>query len=157
MATATVNVRTGTVPSRLQLHPIPVFLLHTTEENIPRVVGKNEREIKLFEFRPLIKRLSGGENIAIVRKAKHVSVETTFRRRFDDFKEIFLIPIPAECNGRPNQVVMPENIEKILKFILSNRKVMLQEIAGSPQIPFFYRYLSFIQGTYVKFISWCLA
>ena len=56
-------------------------------------------------------------------------LKTTICRLYADFKRGRTNTEDAERPGRPAEVAMPENTKKILKIILSERKVKLQEIA----------------------------
>ena len=55
--------------------------------------------------------------------------KTTICRWYADFKRGQTNTEDAERPGRPTEVATPENTKKILKIILCNRKVKLQEIA----------------------------
>ena len=56
-------------------------------------------------------------------------LKTTICRWYGDFKRGRTNTEDAERLGCPTEVATPENTEKILKIILSDRKVKLQEIA----------------------------
>ncbi|XP_055307605.1 histone-lysine N-methyltransferase SETMAR-like, partial [Sitodiplosis mosellana] len=53
----------------------------------------------------------------------------TIKRWFADFKRGRTDTDDAERSGRPNEAVIPENITKINKMIMADRKLKLQEIA----------------------------
>ena len=42
---------------------------------------------------------------------------------FADFKRECTNTDDAECSGRPNSAVVPENIEKVPKMVLADRKL----------------------------------
>ncbi|KAF7278717.1 hypothetical protein GWI33_008093 [Rhynchophorus ferrugineus] len=56
-----------------------------------------------------------------------VPSETTIKRWFADFKRGRRDTDDAERNGRPNEVVAPENIEKIRKIVLNDRKARISK------------------------------
>nr|XP_040579057.1 protein GVQW3-like [Lepeophtheirus salmonis] len=62
-------------------------------------------------------------------KKKGEGQKTTIKRWFADFKRTGTDD--TERPGRPNEAIIPENIEKILKIIMGNCKVKLQEIADT--------------------------
>ncbi|KAF7263942.1 hypothetical protein GWI33_000882 [Rhynchophorus ferrugineus] len=60
--------------------------------------------------------------------------ETTIKRWFTDFKRRRRETNNVERCGRPNQVVKPENIKKIFKMLLNDRKVKLRELVNMVKI-----------------------
>lgn len=60
--------------------------------------------------------------------------KTTICRWFAEFKRGRTNTEDAERSGRPNDAVTPENIKKVHKIVLENRKVKLQEIADTINI-----------------------
>lgn len=60
--------------------------------------------------------------------------KTTICRWFADFKRGRTDTNDAERSGRPNSAVVPENIKKIRKMILSDRKLKVSEIAEASKI-----------------------
>lgn len=60
--------------------------------------------------------------------------ETTIKRWFADFKRGRRDTDDAERSGRPNEAVTPENIKKIHKIVLNDRKVKLRELADIVKI-----------------------
>ena len=60
--------------------------------------------------------------------------KTTICRWCADFKRGRTDTNDAECSGRPNEAVIPENMKKILKVVMDNRKVKLREIADIVKI-----------------------
>jgi len=63
------------------------------------------------------------------------SSEITIKRWLADFKRGRRDTDDAERNRRPNEVVTPENIKKIHKNVLNDRKVKLRELADMVKIP----------------------
>ena len=55
--------------------------------------------------------------------------KATVERWFAEFKRGRTDTNDAERSGRPNEAITPENIERILKIVRSDRKVKLREIA----------------------------
>ena len=62
--------------------------------------------------------------------------KTTICRWYADFKRGRTDTNDAERSGRPNEAVIPENMKKILKVVMDNRKVKLREIADIVKISF---------------------
>ena len=62
-------------------------------------------------------------------KGKNFPSKTTICRWYADFKRGRTNIEDAERPGRPTEVATPENTKKILKILLSDQKVKLQEIA----------------------------
>lgn len=60
--------------------------------------------------------------------------KTTICRWFADFKRGRTDTSDAERSGRPNDAVIPENVEKTLKMIMADRKVKVREIAEALKI-----------------------
>lgn len=60
--------------------------------------------------------------------------KTTVCRWFADFKRGRTDTSDAERSGRPNEAVTPENIKKIHKIVLADRKLKLREIADAVKI-----------------------
>ena len=56
-------------------------------------------------------------------------LKTTVKKWYADFKRSQTDTIDAEGSGRPNSAVVPENIKKLHKFVLADRKLKLCEIA----------------------------
>ncbi|CAG9832211.1 unnamed protein product [Diabrotica balteata] len=59
---------------------------------------------------------------------------TTIKRWFAEFKCGRTDTDDAERSGRPNDAVIPENIEEMLTISMENPKVKLQEIADTLKI-----------------------
>ena len=53
---------------------------------------------------------------------------------FDDFERGRLNTDDAEGSGRPNLAVVPENIKKVYKMVLADRKLKLREIDDTLKI-----------------------
>jgi len=60
--------------------------------------------------------------------------ETTVKRWYADFKRGRTNTNDVQRSGRPNSVIVPENIKKVHKIVLANRKVKLREIAEALKI-----------------------
>ncbi|KAF7277223.1 hypothetical protein GWI33_009158 [Rhynchophorus ferrugineus] len=60
--------------------------------------------------------------------------ERTLKRWFANFKRGCRDTDDAECSGRPNEAVIPENVKKIHKFVSNYRKVNLRELANIVKI-----------------------
>ena len=58
-----------------------------------------------------------------------VLLETIVKRWYADFKCSHVDTNDAECSGRPNSAVVPENTKKLHKLSLANHKLKLDEIA----------------------------
>lgn len=58
----------------------------------------------------------------------------TVEKWFADFKRGHTDTDDAERSGRPIEVVTPENIKKVHRIVLENRKVKLREIADTLKI-----------------------
>ena len=59
---------------------------------------------------------------------------TTVKRWYADFKRGRTDTNDAERSGRPNSAVVPENIKKVHKIVLADRKLKLREIAEELKI-----------------------
>jgi len=81
-----------------------------------------------------------GKNIAQAqqwlekRYKKSAPSKTTICRWFAEFKRGRTDTNDAERFGRPNEAVTPENIKKIHKIVLDDRKVKLRELADIVKI-----------------------
>ena len=60
--------------------------------------------------------------------------ETMVKRWYTDFKCSCTDTNDAECSGRPNSTVVPENTKKLHKLVLADHKLKLHEIAEEMKI-----------------------